>query len=230
MDMMVDFLASETWDSMMHERLRWLREHDPVHWAERNDLWVVTKFADVAYVSKHHELFCSGQGVRPGNPMKIGLIDEDEPRHTVLRNLINKGFTPRMIKLLEPGLRQIVTEAIDKIAAAGACDFVADIAAPIPLLLIADMMGVRTEDRERFHQWSDALIAADGNLDNPEVMQKAYAAFLEYAAYLNGVIDDRRQHPREDLITILAGARERGLLPDFENQVPGEGISAEHQA
>jgi cytochrome P450 family 142 subfamily A polypeptide 1 len=229
MDISVDYLAPEAWDSAMHERLRWLRRNDPVHWAEKNQLWVVTKFADVAYVSKHHQLFCSGHGVRPGNPMKIGLIDEDEPRHGALRGLMNKGFTPRMIRLLEPGFKHIVTEVIDKVASTGACDFAEDIAVPIPLLLIAEMLGIRKEDRAHFHRWSDHLIAADGNLGNMEIMERARAAFIEYAAYVTEIIEDRRRHPREDLISILAGARDDGVLADLENPVPGENITAEHQ-
>ena len=103
----------------MPERLRWLRENDPVHWSEKDDLWLVTQFDDVAYVSKHQELFTSAHGVRPGNATKIGLIDEGEPRHTELRNLINRGFTPRMVKKLETAFRAIVTESIDAVAAPG---------------------------------------------------------------------------------------------------------------
>lgn len=229
MDMDVDFLAPETWkEEEIHERLRWLRENDPVHWSERNQLWVISKFKDVDYVSKNHRLFCSGQGVRPGNPMKLTLIDEDEPRHTRMRNLINKGFTPRMVRQMEEPFRQIVTETIDKVADAGECDFVDDIAVPIPLLLIANMMGIHKQDRERFHRWSDMLIAADGNLGDAKVMQEATQAFLEYSAYITPIIEERRRNPCGDLISILVGAKDSGVLNDFDNALPGE-VSAEHQ-
>lgn len=228
MDMNINFLASENWDGKMHERMRWLRENDPVHWAEKNQLWVISKFADVSYISKNHQIFCSGQGVRPGNTAKLTLIDEDEPRHTQMRGLINKGFTPRMVKKLEIGFREIVKETIDKVADKGECDFVDDVAVPIPLLLIADMMGIHKKDRQRFHHWSDALIAADGNLDNPEIMAGAYAAFMEYSAYITEIIEDRRKNPQDDLVSILVGARDGGVLKDFTNVIPGS-ISAEHQ-
>jgi len=75
MDPNVDYLAAENWDEAMEARLAWLRRNDPVYWSEASNLWVVTKFEDVSYVSKNNELFCSGQGVRPGNPVKLGLID-----------------------------------------------------------------------------------------------------------------------------------------------------------
>ena len=228
MDVNVDFLAAETWDEAMPERLRWLQANDPVHWSPVNELWVVSKYADVSYVSKNNRLFCSGHGVRPGSTVKIGLIDEDEPRHTKLRGLINKGFTPRMVGKLEGPFRQIVTETIDKVAAEGTCDFVDDIAVPIPLLLIAEMIGIRKEDRQRFHHWSDALIAADGNLNDPAVMAGATSAFIEYSTYLREIIEDRRQSPRDDLVSILVGAKDAGEITDFENVLP-MAVSDEHQ-
>jgi cytochrome P450 family 142 subfamily A polypeptide 1 len=212
MDMNIDFLAADSWDESMRERLRWLRENDPVHWSSTSSLWVITKFADVSYVSKNHRLFCSGGGVRPGNPVKLSLIDEDEPRHTRLRRLINRGFTPRMVGKLELVFRQIVKETVGRIAKQGECDFVDDIAVPMPLLLIAEMIGIRKEDRERFHEWSDNLIAGDGNLDNPEVMESARRAFAEYAAYVTEIFEDRRKNPRDDLVSILVGAKDEGLI------------------
>ncbi len=230
MDVNVDYLAAETWDGTMHERMKWLRENDPVYWSEKNQLWVISKFDDVSYISKNHRSFCSGNGVRPGNPAKLALIEEDEPRHAQLRKLISKGFTPRMVGKLEVVFRQIATETIDKIAQKGECDFVDDIAVPMPLLLIAEMIGIRKKDRERFHRWSDAMIAADGNLHNPEVMEKAMSAFREYSAYLTEIIEDRRRNPRDDLVSILVGAKDAGVLGAFDvdtSGLPGAG-SEEH--
>jgi cytochrome P450 family 142 subfamily A polypeptide 1 len=229
MDVNIDYLASENWGDEMKERLAWLRENDPVYWSDVNKLWVVTKFADVSYVSKNNDLFCSGHGVRPGNPVKLGLIDEDEPRHTQLRRLINRGFTPRMVKKLEEVFLRLTTEAIDKVAQKGECDFVDDIAVPLPLLLIAEMMGIRPEDRDRFHYWSDAMIAAEGNLNDIEIMTRASTAFMEYTAYLEEIIEDRRANPRDDLVSILVGAKDDGLLGTFEDSHnPERGDDAEY--
>ena len=92
MDINVSFIAAESWDaSAMRERMRWLRENDPVHWSEKDDLWLISKFEDVSYVSKHQDIFTSSEGVRPGMAVKIGLIDEAEPRHGALRTLINRA-------------------------------------------------------------------------------------------------------------------------------------------
>ena len=217
----IEFLAAESWDDQMPERMRWLRENEPIHWSEKDQLWVVSTFEDVSYVSKHQELFTSALGVRPAMDTKLGLIDEDEPRHGQLRKLINRGFTPRMVKKLEVVFREITQEAIDSVAHRGECDFVTDIAVPLPLLLIAEMIGIRKQDRQRFHAWSDAMIAGDGNMDNPEIMAKAGAAYVEYSKYVTEIIEERRQHPQDDLVSILVGAKDEGLLRVYENSMTG---------
>jgi cytochrome P450 family 142 subfamily A polypeptide 1 len=228
MDVDVPYLRSESWDADMPARLRWLRENDPVHWSEPDGLWLITKFDDVGYVSKHQKLFTSAQGVRPGNPARIGLIDEGEPRHGRLRNLINRGFTPRMVARLEEVFGDIVREAVDAVAPRGECDFVEEIAVPLPLKLIAEMMGIERGDFERFHRWSDHMIAADGKVHDPEIVARATVAFMEYSAYLKGVIEDRRRQPREDLVSVLTGAKDDGTLVRFELQdLPG-GRGEEH--
>ena len=226
MDVDVEYLASESWDANMPARLRWLRENDPVRWSERDRLWLVSKYEDVEYVSKHQDVFTSAHGVRPGTP-KIGLIDEGEPHHTELRRLVNRGFTPRMVKALEGPFRAIVTEAIDAVAARGECDFVREIAVPLPLKIIAEMIGIERGDFERFHQWSDAMIAGDGATD-PAVLAAAGRGFVEYSAYVTRIIEDRRANPRDDLVSILAGAKDAGVLGRFPG-ADAPGVAADAQ-
>ena len=215
MDVDVSYLAPESWDEQMPARFRWLRENDPVYWSEADGLWVATRYEDVAYISKHQELFTSAQGVRPG--LKIGLIDEGEPRHTQLRRLINRGFTPRMVASLERSFLEITTAAIDAVAGRGHCDFVEEIAVPLPLTLIALMMGIDRKDYDAFHRWSDDMIAGDGTKD-PAVMAKAGAAFMQYSTYVREVIEDRRRQPREDLVSILTGAKDGGILLQLDRR------------
>jgi cytochrome P450 family 142 subfamily A polypeptide 1 len=217
----VPYLAPESWDAGMPERLRWLRENEPVRWSEPDNLWLVSKYQDVEYVSKHQELFTSEFGVRPGTPAKIGLIDEGEPRHSMLRRLINRGFTPRMVSVLERSFLEITTEAIDAVAPLGACEFVTRIAVPLPLKLIAEMMGIARSDYDTFHRWSDDMILADGSKD-PAVMARAGIAFMEYSGYLKRIIEDRRANPRDDLVSILTNAKDGGVLTEFQRrQIPG---------
>ncbi len=218
MDVNVEFLAATSWDEHMPARMRWLQENDPVHWSEKDQVWVVSKYEDVSYVSKNQQLFTSAQGVRPHQGTKLGLIDEAEPRHGQLRGLINRGFTPRMVKHLETAFLDITTDAIDAIANHGECEFVQDVAVPLPLLLIAEMIGIHKQDRSRFHEWSDAMIAGDGNFNNPEVMAKAGAAFMEYSAYVTDIIEERRKEPQDDLVSILVGAKDDGILTEFDDK------------
>ena len=219
-DVNVAFLDPATWDPSVHERMRWLRRNHPVHWSEKDGCWIVSKYEDVAYVSKDQGLFSSAHGVRLGNAPKIGLIDEGEPRHTKLRSLINKGFSPRMVKKLEVAFRGIVKQSLDAIAAKGHCDFVEDVAVPLPLAVIAEMIGIRREDRQRFHEWSDAMIRGDGAKD-PVIIAKAGQAFLAYSAYVTEIIEDRRREPKDDLVSILVGANDSGILGSFDQKLEG---------
>ena len=233
----IDYGHADSWNADMAERTRWLRENDPVHWSAESEAFIITRFDDVVHISKNNDIFCSGQGVLPGKlaATSIGLIDEDEPRHGEMRSLINRGFTPRMVKRWEEVFQAITDEALDAISARGECDFVDDVAVPLPLILIAEMIGIRREDRKRFHHWSDAMIAAQGNLDKPEIIAESGKAAMEYFTYLTEVIADRTENPRDDLISILIRARDEGVLGTKEGRrndiVEKElGRSEEHRA
>jgi cytochrome P450 family 142 subfamily A polypeptide 1 len=230
MDLNIEYLASSSWDDSILPKLKQLQQREPVYWSEKDQVWVITRFDDVSYVSKHQELFTSAEGVRPNNPAKITLIDEGEPRHGQLRKLLNKGFTPRMVKKLEAVFRDITRDAIDAVAHKGQCDFVEDIAVPLPLLLIAEMIGIRKEDHGRFHQWSDAMIAADGRMDDPVVTGKAAQAFMEYSTYVSEIIADRRENPKDDFVSILTSADDDGVLGTMDQQLHAGLSSEEHLA
>ena len=216
MNVDVDYMDSASWDEEMPARMAWLRENAPIYWAEKSNLWVISKYDDVLEVSKDQTRFTSEHGVRPGNPIKLGLIDEGEPRHTAVRKLMNRGFTPRMVKHWEDVFRGLCDDVLKEVAPAGECDFVHDIAVPLPLLLIAEMIGIRKEDRERFHHWSDDMIGGEGNLDKPEIIAKAGAAYVEYSHYISEIIEQRRREPREDLVSKLVAAKDEGLLETFD--------------
>jgi len=231
----IDFSQAHAWNAETPERTRWLRANAPVYWSEKTGAYIVTRFADVVHASKNNQLFCSGEGVLPGRiNAKIGMIDEDEPRHGEMRGLINRGFTPRMVRKWEEVFKQITDEALDAIAAKGECDFVEDIAVPLPLILIAEMIGIRREDRERFHQWSDAMISAQGNLDNPEIVAASGKAAMEYMTYVTEIIESRRNEPKDDLISILVQAKDEGVL--VEHASSGDSVDdvydrdADHRA
>lgn len=219
----VDFMDSPSWDASMSGRLEALRQLDHVVWSEATGAWLIVSYDDVSAISRNQDVFTSSRGVRrSGSGVRIGLIDEPEPRHGALRRLIQRGFTPRMVAALEDVFQGIVDEHLGAVLDAGRCDFVSDIAVPLPLILIAEMIGIRAEDRRRFHAWSDALVAADGNYDRPEIMERSLTAFAEYAAYVTEIIEDRRRAPRDDLVSILVGAKDAGVLIDRADDIePG---------
>lgn len=208
----IDILDANTWGPGCHERFRWLRQHDPVHWDAKNAIWAVSKYADVVYASKHHEIFCSGEGTRPNMPTKLSIVDMDEPRHGQLRSLINRGFKPRRVGEITDHFRAFTIETLDKLAPKGECDFVRDIAVPMPIEVIADLIGIPKTDRNKLHHWSDTMIASDGNYDDLETMQNAANAFAEYVAYIEDTIEARRKDPKDDLVSVLVHARDGGLL------------------
>jgi cytochrome P450 family 142 subfamily A polypeptide 1 len=220
MEIDCDFVRSDSWsEPEMGERMRWMRENDPVFWSERTGLWMISRYRDLEEISKNQDVFTSEFGIRPGSEVLAGLIDEAEPRHGALRKLINRGFTPRMVRQLEVAFRRITTEAIDSVAEKGECDFVASISTPLPILLIAEMIGIPAADHAQFAAWSDALVASQGNMDDPVILAEATKAFLDYGSYVTELIADKRTNPREDLMSILVGAKDGGLLVrEFDNE------------
>jgi cytochrome P450 family 142 subfamily A polypeptide 1 len=191
----------------------WLREHDPVHWDDKNQLWVISRYDDVAYVSRTTDIYCSKFGVRPQVAAPMSLISMDDPEHTRQRRLINKGFTPRQVKRMAPHIRDLTNEIIDEIRERGEVDFVEDFAIHVPLIVIAELMGLDPEGRRDLYRWSDAMMGGDGHTDPDDpALHRAAEAFGEYVTYLIPIIEDRRQQPREDLISILTGAYDEGAL------------------
>ncbi len=227
-----DFVESGSWTgSEMAERTRWMRENDPVYWSEASGFWIITRYRDAELVSKNQEVFTSEFGIRPGTDILAGLIDDGEPRHTILRNKINGGFTPRMVKKLEVIFRQITADAIDRVAQKSECDFVESISTPLPILLIAEMIGIPKVDHQQFASWSDDLVASQGNMDDPEILAQAAKAFVEYGRYMTELIEEKRKSPRDDLMSILVGAKDDGLLDrEFINEALLDEKSVEHSA
>ncbi|HXX89957.1 MAG TPA: cytochrome P450, partial [Acidimicrobiales bacterium] len=202
----------------------WLRSERPIYWDEANELWVLSRHSDVSYVSMHPELFCSGRGIRPHGDLNLSIAGLDGARHVQQRRLVNKGFSPRMMRQLEPRVRSVVVDTLDRLEGRGTCDFLTDVAVPVPLVVIAELMGLPVEDRERFWHWSDRMMGGEGRTepDDPKLLDAA-AAFAEYVDYLSRIIAERREAyraalsggsapPDGDLISILVGASEQGVL------------------
>jgi cytochrome P450 family 142 subfamily A polypeptide 1 len=202
----------------------WLRENAPVYWDEASRLWVLSKWEDVVYVSKTPEIFSAAQGVLPETDTPVSIVCMDDPRHQRLRKLVNRGFTPRMVGVLEPRVRELARRLVDAVVARGACDLVRDLAVPLPLYIIAEMLGIRHEDFDRFHDWSDRLIAVAGNYADPAKVEASTTAYMEYGTYLKDVFENRRVCPRDDLVSILVAAQQDGMLAEDEEAMENDEI------
>ena len=199
-----------------HPGFRWMREHAPVYWDESADggLWGISLYDDIMDVSRHPELYDSARGSRPQrNAYNPSMINLDDPLHKRRRNLVNRGFTPRRVADHEPMLRRLTNELIDGVSLRGECDFVHDVARWIPMVVIGDMLGVAPEDRETLLRWSDELLGGGevAKIEDDEARrahQSAVAA--EYWSYAHKVLADRRENPRDDLMSILVHAEIEG--------------------
>ena len=193
------------------ETYRWLRTNDPVHWDEKNQIWLISKYEDVCAISRNTQRYCSKHGVIDVS-VPMSIISMDDPEHTRQRRLINKGFTPRQVRRLEPHIRELSNQIIDEVRTRGEIDFVEDFAIHVPLIVIAELMGLDPAGRKKLYEWSDKMMAGANLPDDAPELIPAAEAFGEYVEYLLPIIEDRRNQPREDLISILVGAFDEGLL------------------
>jgi cholest-4-en-3-one 26-monooxygenase len=205
-----------------HDMFRVLRSEDPVHWTDEpggGGFWSIARHQDLISVNRDAHVFSSAErgilipDITPeGDMVREMMLYMDPPRHTRYRLLVNKGFTPRMIGLLETHLTAKATAIVDNVIDAGSCDFVSDVAAELPLQAIAELMGVPQEDRRKLFEWSNRMIGAD----DPEFqkdtvgMEAANGAAAELFMYAQGLADLRRADPQDDIISKLLAAEVEG--------------------
>ena len=203
----IRLLAAEFYAAQPLEHYAWMRENAPVYRDETAGVWGVTRQADVMSISKTPELFCSAQSSRPEPSSWVpSMINMDDPRHKRRRNLVNHGFTPKRVSDQQAKVREICVELIEKVATRGSCEFVREVAAPLPMAMIGDMLGVEPEDRDKLLRWSDDLLLLTTSTFTPEMEEISVRVGTEYATYVLGVVADRRQSPRDDLMSVLVHA------------------------
>ena len=209
-----------------HDQLTWLRQHAPVFWHDEGGgggswpgFWAVTRHEDVEHVSRHPDLFSSHRRLALFNEtpedqlelQRLMMLNMDPPHHTRQRSFVNRGFTPRMINQLEKHIQEICNELLDDVQARGEADFVRDIAAPLPLYVICELIGAPPSDRDRLFDLSNRLIG----YDDPEFQgsqDDGAAAAAEVYAYADQLAAQRRDEPRDDIVTQLLQPDDRGDL------------------
>ena len=204
----IDFLSGAFFVEGAREAYRWLREHAPVHLDETSGLWGIATYEGVREAGRDWERFSSAGGSRPESGPLPWMIDLGGADHTKRRKLVSRGFTPGRVRATEPHLRAICDELIDVVCERGSCDVVHDLAAPLPMIVIGDMLGVDASDRADLLAWSHGMLGA--LTGEPEGFEQAAVAFDSYVGYARAVIADRRQTPRDDLFTALVHAEVDG--------------------
>ncbi|MFQ5665376.1 MAG: cytochrome P450 [Candidatus Binatia bacterium] len=199
-----------------HPHFHWMRDNAPVYWDAAGHVWGIARYDDVMAVSKDPQTFCNSEGMRPDAPSLPYMINLDDPLHKKRRALVHGGFTLRRVAEREARIREVCIGLLERAKARGRFDFVRDVAAWLPLIIIGDMLGVEPAAHARLLVWSDEMLVATGSAD-PERMERAQKAFLEYRAYQSQVIADRRAQPRQnDLVSILVQAEIDGEKLDDE--------------
>ncbi len=180
----------------------WMRRNAPAYYDERNDIWGITRYEDVRAVGQDPQTFSSTGGTRP-NMALPHMIDMDAPEHRRRRRLVSAGFTPQAVRAREPRIAEVCDEIIDAVCEKGSCDLVADIAAPLPVVMIADMLGFPPGDWGKLLEWSDTMLMSQGSTD-PDALGKATTAFVEWDAYVREAIEERRREwSADDLLGVL---------------------------
>ncbi len=184
----------------------WMRREAPAFYDEQAGVWGITRYADIKEISKDPDTFSNAGGIRPDSDALPMMIDTDAPEHVRRRRLVSEGFTPRRIRESEDGIREICDAIIDRVCEQGSADFVNDIAAPLPMIVIGNMLGVAPGDRDALLRWSDDMLKALGSPD-PTAMDRAALAAMEYAEYITAVAEQRRRDSQaDDLIGTLVHA------------------------
>ena len=207
---------------------RRLREEAPVVWSEAWGAWLITRFDDVVASLRDHDRFSSrGRLVElidalpeaarsDAQPLRehfstSGLIHSDPPDHTRIRSLVSQAFSPRMMTALEPRIVQIVDELLDRIRPREPFDVMTALAYPLPAIVIAELLGARPGDRDRFRKWSDDIVAFQGQgRAIPEAVPISARSVTEMRAYIGELVAERRVAPREDLLSSLVTAEAEG--------------------
>jgi len=184
---------------------------------------LVARYADAAAIMRDHERFSSLPPRTPYIEERLQIfgsaprvVFSDPPVHTRLRRLVSRAFTPRRIRDLEPRIREIAKELLDRAAAKGEFEVMADLANPLPVMVIAEMLGVPPEDYEMFKRLSDAVVESDNTPPGTPIPDYIKQSFAQLRTYFVAEIEKRRRNPGQDLVSVLVAQEEADALTELE--------------
>jgi cytochrome P450 len=191
-----------------------MREAAPVFCDPNTGSWLLFDYASVRAAMSDPETF-SSRVVPPGGRAPDWLVFNDPPRHSVLRAAVMRAFTPRAIAALEPRIREISAELLADATAGGTMDLIADYATPLPIMVIAEMMGIPSVDRERFARWSQVIVNLSysmmGGAEAQRTAMEFFAVRPEMHAFVMTLVAERRAHPGNDLLSVIVHSDVDGL-------------------
>jgi cytochrome P450 len=188
----------------------WLRREHPVYYNERHDFWALSRYRDVVQAVRAPELFSSAKGVGLDKRYGLSMIAHDPPDHTRLRKLVVKAFTPRQIASYAPQIQAIIDGLLDDVIAKGVFELVEDLAIPLPVTVIAHVLGVDPEYRHEFKRWSDDVVNFTAGNAPAEAREQLRGSWGEFCHYFSDMLEARLHQPQDDVVTILAQAQEEG--------------------
>lgn len=194
---------------------RWLREHSPIHWDAKHNIWGISRFADIVAIEKDPRRYTSGKGSRPRADGDASMINKDDPHHNVRRRLVSGRFTPRAVRSHEAEVAGFVSGLIDAVIEKGECEVVEDLAAPLPAMVINEWLGFPPEMWRKCKWWSEITMLAGGQHDvdgsmNFGAVPEAGQAVAEFAQEVLALAALRRADPKDDLISMWANAERDG--------------------
>lgn len=198
-----------------HQLFHRMRAEAPVYWHERTQAWYLTRYHDTVLALKDGRFSVQGRIVRRGGEL-LSMVAMDPPEHTRLRRLVTMAFTPRMVERLRPRVQAIAAELLDRVAGRATMDLVQEFAYPLPITVIADMLGIPDEGRAQFKRWSEAIVASAGagRRLGGVLADADEEAFMRPLREFNGAVREliaaRRSSPRDDLISELIAVEEQG--------------------
>ena len=184
-----------------------LRTNDPVHRMRLINGWVLTRYEDVDMVLRDHRRFSKNDG---REDEYRSMLHHDPPDHTRLRSLVSKAFTPRAVRELHPRVQRIVDDLLSELEGNDRFDLIESLAFPMPVTVIAEMLGVPAQDMDRFKHWSnDISLTIEPSLREDQIRRVERASEKLYE-YFESIIEERRREPQDDMITALLNAEDEG--------------------
>jgi cytochrome P450 family 142 subfamily A polypeptide 1 len=205
----IDLLSQELYEGDPDPTYAWLRANAPLYWDATNELWGVSRHADLVAIERDARVFSSAQGSRPNIPGDATMINADDPRHLALRRMFVGDITPRGVHRYEARVREIADELIDAVAPRGECDLVESLAIPLPVRVVVHALGFEDEQWRDFQHWAETTMVAGGG---PRYFSDAVIEAVQaFAARTAETLERRRAEPRDDWLSLMLAHQDDGL-------------------